>query len=292
MTSISPSALIAQRRLGLQLRTIRTEAGHTQETLAEAITAASGTAFSRDRVSSLERGKSWPGAADLETILDCCRTPEALRIEIRTMVREGRALGGNWWDQHGEVPRALARLIAFEDAAERVIDASNACLPGLLQTRSYIEALFQFSAFEAGAGRTQTLTDIRLRRQGVLTRPDNPLILEGLVCESALRAQVGGRDVMRQQLGHLLEQMDLPNITMRVLPFSAGAPVALTTPATILDFPGSESSIVANDVRSGVDFEEDPREVRAARRRMDYLAQAALGPVESVDLIHRIHKEM
>ncbi|MGO4429130.1 DUF5753 domain-containing protein, partial [Streptomyces sp. MCAF7] len=129
-------------------------------------------------------------------------------------------------------------------------------------------------------------------RQGILTRR-HPVALDALCLESALRAVVGGREVMRAQLKHLLASLKQQNITLRVIPFEAGAPSVSGYPFTIIDFPGADNRSVVSEERAGGDtLRDDPAEIRRSRRKFADLAEHALSQTETIRRIEEIEKEL
>ena len=78
--------------------------------------------------------------------------------------------------------------------------------------------------------------DLRRARQARLTG-ENALILDAVISETVLRRSIGGVAVMREQLEHLIKMAERPNITIRLLPFSAGAHPGLDGAFSVLEFP-------------------------------------------------------
>lgn len=98
---------------------------------------------------------------------------------------------------------------------------------------------------------------------------------------------------MRSQLSHLLSCAQLPNVSLRVIPFRAGAPSISSTPFTILDFPGAEiRSAVAQERVGGDTITDGPSEVRSYRRKFATLTEHALDRAESIRLIQDAEKEL
>jgi hypothetical protein len=165
-------------------------------------------------------------------------------------------------------------------------------LPGLLQTEPYIRALLERDRLR----RTdqQLINDIRVRliRQRRLTSEDNPLSLVAIVDEAAMRREVGGVEVMREQLRHLVDVSALPTVTLQILPLREGAHSAMGGAFTLLSFPDQEDTeLLYVEYATGALHIEDAGEVRAARLKFDQLRTEALSPVDSVALIERIISE-
>ena len=80
--------------------------------------------------------------------------------------------------------------------------------------------------------------------------------------ESALRVMVGGVEVMREQLQHLLEAIELPNVVFRVIPFAAGLP---TPHLSMLEFGGGASPVLVSGSFGTVNSIGNPTQAELAR---------------------------
>jgi hypothetical protein len=118
---------------------------------------------------------------------------------------------GGWWMQQ--------RIGKLEEAAAEIRTFTPAVIVGLLQTRAYISALFGDSLPPADLDRT---VSARIERQRVLTTGRQ---FTFLMAEGALRWNMGGAAVMAEQLDHLIELLQMPNVKIGVIPW--------TTPATV-----------------------------------------------------------
>ncbi len=133
---------------------------------------------------------------------------------------------------------------------------------------------------------------MRRARQVRLTGHD-PVHLDAVINEGALRRVVGGPDVMRGQLRRLVEMSELPNVVLRVLPFEAGAHPGVDGSFTVLEFsdPG-DPRIVYLDWLTDSDYLHGLREVAAYRYAHERLRAAALPPNDSREMISAIEEMM
>ena len=141
-----------------------------------------------------------------------------------------------WWDTLGRgalVDDALV-YVELEDEATAVRTFKIDLIDGLLQTSEYAAALIQANQPHASDSLIRRQVDARVRRQARL-HTTNPIHVETIITEGALRIPVGGRETMRRQLEHLLALMELPNVDLRVVP-ATGAYPAMGTPFYILSF--------------------------------------------------------
>ncbi|WP_162793630.1 helix-turn-helix domain-containing protein [Streptomyces paludis] len=284
------NALTALRAFGDELRRLRTGAGfRTQES------AAAKLKCSQSKVSYVEAGKRWPDDDLLRKMFRVYGVDASTQADIRASVRAGQSLGRPWWDtaESREVfPGTSMQFFALEDVAETMWVHSGNYVPGLLQTRAYIEALVEFGQREESAAHRRLFVEARLKRQHVLAR-QHPPTLHAFVLEAALRVVVGGRDVMREQLGSLRAAVQRPHVTLRVVPFSAGAAATLGAPFQVYDFPGADRrSVTVRETSRSDEVTDEEGVVEQMRRRFVELAAAACSPEESVQLLEGIEKEL
>jgi hypothetical protein len=101
-------------------------------------------------------------------------------------------------------------------------DFAVSLIPGLLQTGDYARAVITGTLPMATQTEVDQRVQARLERQDRL-HGDPPLELWAIVDEAAIRRMVGGPEVMHDQLAHLAQAADLPNVTLQVIEFSVGA---------------------------------------------------------------------
>ncbi|MGW2257329.1 helix-turn-helix domain-containing protein [Streptomyces sp. NPDC001780] len=287
--SVNANAIFAMRRVGEQLQRLRMAAGLKQEDAGQAL------GVSRFTVSKIERGKTFPTDDQLPQLLQLYGATAEERAGVVATIEQGKSYGRAWYER--PEMRALFtgdsyRYFSLEDAADRLSVHSGTYVPGLLQTREYVEALAAFGQKQESAERREAFVEARMKRQEVLTRR-NPPTVDTLCLESALRSVVGGPEVMGAQLRHLKTCAERQNVNLRLIPFTAGAASTAGAPFTIVDFPGSDNrSVVSLERARGDTLEEDPAEVRISRRKFADLANSALTPEATVRRIEEIEKEL
>ena len=131
-----------------------------------------------------------------------------------------------------------------------------------------------------------------MRRQELLTSkgaPDLWVILD----EAALRRPMGGPAVMRGQLQRLIDLSALPNITLQVLPFTAGAHAGLDGEFTIFSFSDPADPDLVFIENSGGDlYLESNDKVERYRLIFSHLQAAALNPVESIRALTDVQQHL
>ena len=122
-----------------------------------------------------------------------------------------------------------------------------------------------------------------MERQEILVRSDPPPPrLHVVLSEAVLRRPVGGREVMRGQLEHLMRPRDRANVTIQVLPFDAGVHPAMVGPFTMMAFPDPDDLGIVNvENATGALILEEPAEIRVYDEIWSALQATALSPDDS-----------
>ncbi len=138
-----------------------------------------------------------------------------------------------------------------------------------------------------------------MARQAILRRPIDPPLLQAAIGEQVLRRAVGGPSVMAVQLDRLAEASELPNITLRVIPFGAGYhPGVLSGSFVILRFPlngggvESEPPTVYSDLFTGAIWLDKPDEIEQYSQAFGSIWTATLDDDESRNRIRQAAEEM
>ncbi len=277
---------VRRRRLGTELRRLRESNGYKLEEVAAALGVAPST------LSRIETGKAPTKSAYLNQMLEMYGVPEpAQRQVLIDMAREGHRKG--WWAAYDDVlPSGFDIYVGLEAETAAIRSYENSVVHGLLQTARYARAVLREMFPRHSAEQVERLVDLRLQRQRRLS-DDPPLELWAILDEGIIRRPVGGPDVMRAQLDHLLEAVRQPWLTLQILPFSCGAHAGHGGPFSILEFPDRTDSEVAYvESVAGIIYLEKDKEVRARAEAFDRLRAAALSPAASAELIARIAGEL
>ena len=167
-------------------------------------------------------------------------------------------------------------------------------MPGLLQTEDYARAIISADKPDTDPAEIDRRVQLRIERQALIRRPAAPLELRVALNESILRRPVGGREVMAAQLDALAEAAELPNVTLRVVPFSAGLHHGVMSgPFEILRFPAngdgrdSEPPTVYVDGFTGDLYLDKPAEVEQYADAFEYIWSAAANETSSIRLIRQ-----
>ena len=272
------SPTVRRRELGTLLRKLRTQKGLTVEQAAERLM------FSMSKLSRIETGH---GVATPRDIRDLCElyevTGEAERERLMSLAREGKQPG--WWQSY-ELNQ-FADYVGLEAAAVSIRRYQSTVIPGLLQTRDYARIVHEVMIPKLTRERIDEFVEVRMTRQRLLTQNPAPrfwVVLD----EAVLHRMVGGRQVMSAQLDRLIEVTDLPNVTMQIIPYEAGAHPAMDSTFSMLDFDGSVPSVVYVEGLVGWIYVDSPQDLARYQQVFECLCAMALTPQASVELVARV----
>jgi transcriptional regulator with XRE-family HTH domain len=273
---VTKRAPFLRRRLGRRLREIREGANLT---LTEAASRLDKTR------SALQRIETGVTRADVHFVRSAMDIYDHYDENLLDEARE--AMKPPWFRAFGIED---AGYVDVETYAASVKEFSGLMLPGLLHTEAYVHALFAHSRRRRSPEQLHNDIEVRLIRQERLTSQHDPLELSVIVDESALRREVGGPGVMREQLRHLVEMAELPGVTLQALPLRMHS--ALDGNFTLLSFHDRDDpDLLYVEYATGALHIEEDDEVRACRLKFDRLGVEALSPDDSVALIKRISQE-
>ena len=279
------SPTVRRRRLGLELRQLREAAGLTLEDVGEKLE------WSGAKVSRIENARVRVSPRDVRDLLDVYGiTDETRRKNLILLTREARERA--WWEDYLDaVQPGVQTVVGFETeaAALHVYDAQLA--NGLLQTEDYARAVIRAIWTADSPEQLERRLKLRMGRQGVLVKDDPPQ-LWSVLDESILHRRVGGADVLRGQLRRLIEAAEMPNVTLQVLPFAAGAHAGVDGAFMIAEFPAPDPDIVHVEYRTGALFLDDKEQVLQYNRVYDRLQARAMDPDESVERIIKLAAEL
>ncbi|MFF4253621.1 helix-turn-helix domain-containing protein [Streptomyces sp. NPDC001663] len=273
---------VRRRKLGAELRALRTGAGLTSGEAARMV------GWHQSKVSRIETGSSGAKPADVRLLLDVYGVADAqLRELILVLAGSDEGSGRHhWWHAYrGVLPPTYRDFISLESQASAMRTLETSVVPGLLQTPEYARAVTRAAVDGLDDERLDALVEVRLARQDVL-RADPPLELSAVLDEAVLHREIGGPDVMAQQLGRLVEAARLPQVRLQVLPFAAGAHVGVTGPFVIFSFSRtSDLDVVVLDHLTSSLYLERKEDLQAYTEAFNALQIHALSPEDSLDYI-------
>jgi transcriptional regulator with XRE-family HTH domain len=272
--------------VGAQLRRLRTEAGLSREQAGEAIRA------SEWKIHRLENGQVGFKERDIIDLLRLYGVTDADEVAaFLLLAREANNPG--WWQHYGDVlPRWFRTYVDLESAATLIRTYEGQFIPGLLQTDDYMRAVVQGGDLDQSSEEVGRRVRLRMARQTLLTR-EQPPRLWAVVDEAALRRPVGGREVMRGQLERLIEATKLPNVTLQVLPFDAGAHPAMLGAFSILRFADRAlPDLVYLEHLTNAVYLDKRDEVERYLDVMELVCVASEPPARTVPFLERVLDEL
>jgi transcriptional regulator with XRE-family HTH domain len=273
-----------------ELVRLRRESGLTQEQVAATLE------WSPSKLIRVEGGRSSITKVDVDALLTKYGvTSESTRERLQLLNRGARERG--WWDKYrDDVSPTYLNYVGFEAGAAFVRQFESGFLPGLLQTAEYAEAV---TVNSVDAVRVAAIVGLRLQRQSELAQRDPRPRQYYVVDEAVIRRHVGiAKDpaIMPNQLREIADKAEHDDlVTVRVIPFEAGAHRGLSGPFTLLEFDGGLSDLLYIDAGRG-EFAsmvqgDDPR-IAEYRDDFELLLEDALSAEKSVDLIRSVAEEM
>ncbi|QQQ81069.1 helix-turn-helix domain-containing protein [Saccharothrix sp. 6-C] len=272
---------IRLRRLAGQLRRLRDGTGLRREDVEERTGLHSTTLY------RIETARARPQYRTLDMLLKLYEIPTDEQLRLKALYKQS---AGEGWIQpwHESLREEYTTYISFERDAHGLRHYSAMFIPGLLQTEDYTRAVVRGISYAATPEQVEDRVRTRMERQAVLTK-DRPIKLWAILDEAALHHEVGGRDVMRAQLDRLVEAATAPNVTIQVVPFSAGAHPGMPGEFIVMDFEDPlDHDLVHVDSQAGEIFLESDADITRFRSDFDHLVAVAKSPDDSAALIAEI----
>ncbi|MFE4666742.1 helix-turn-helix domain-containing protein [Streptomyces sp. NPDC056716] len=251
---------------GFELRRLREAAGLTQKQLGEIVN------YTGSLVGQIETARKLPTAEFSERVDAALGTGGSLS---RLLVLVMRSQLPAWFQEVAELEARAVGIFTFQ----------THMVHGLLQTPAYVRAVLGLLDETDLDDRTA----VRLARQRIFEKGDPP-VFWAILGEAALYQQIGSREIMREQLAHLLAFEHNPRINVQVLPFSAGAHAGLQGSFTLYRFERDPDIVYTEGYGSGHPT-ANPDTVKDCSLRYDHLQAAALSLRDSAELIRRVMEE-
>ncbi|MFF8934386.1 helix-turn-helix domain-containing protein [Streptomyces paradoxus] len=278
-----PAPTLLKMLVGVQLAGFREDAGLAQDQAARAV------GFSAAKLSRIESGKGRrpPTENDVRALLELYGTDDyEVSVLLKLLQRAGEP---GWWQRYDKrlMPEWFDRLVGLQEAAATIRTFEIQYVPGLLQTPAYTRAVVQRGLPNAPASEVERRVELRRHRARLLSRTDAPQ-LWAIIDESVLLRVLGSTDVMREQLAHLVEMAGRSNVTLQIVPLSVTNASAPAIPITYLRFGGLDlPDVVYLEHIKSANFLEDRDETEEYRIALDRLADEALKPRDSLELLRQ-----
>jgi transcriptional regulator with XRE-family HTH domain len=285
---VSESPAVARRRLRLTLRSLRDDRSLTQAAVAEALD------WSLSKLIRIERGEVTISRTDVRALLDHYGVIDESTVRpLLDLARASRQR--DWWDEpqfRGQVTRATGQLLDFETAATVIRSFQPSVFPGLLQTAEYAAAIIGYFDEEVSQETRAARLELRTRRFSHVFEQANPPEYHLVIDESVIWRQVGGPQVLADQLDWLLTQIEGERVRVRILLTEDPVPVMLGSFILIdLDVNGDSvagrpnDAVVYREAQASDEIVHDPVEIARHVHIFDRLWRSALDDKPSARLI-------
>jgi transcriptional regulator with XRE-family HTH domain len=272
-----------------ELIRLRKESGLTQEQVAADLD------WSPSKLIRVEGGRSSITKVDLDALLTTYGVAsESQRVRLQTLNRGARE--PRWWDAYREdISPVYLNYVGYEAGASYIRQFQGSSIPGLLQTPEYAEVL---TANSVDAGRVAPVVRLRMQRQQKQAQRTTPPRQYFVIDEAAIRRHVGIRKdpaIMPKQLRRIAERAGSDEtVTVRVIPFSAGAHVGVSGAFTLLEFEGGMPDVLYLDLGRGpfTLISGDDPVVAEYADDFERLIEEALPADESIEFIMRATEDM
>jgi transcriptional regulator with XRE-family HTH domain len=269
----SGSPTVSRRELGAQLRALRTGKGWTVEQVAERLL------ISSSKVSRLETGQRGASLRDIRDLSNLYGLSEEQRQHLADLAKAGKQR--TWWQ-----PLSLPyhAYVGLETEATLIRDFGLGVIPGLLQTEEYARAVIEANVPRRPPDVVEQLIQGRITRQEQILRAERLPQFHAILDASVLHRVVGSPKTMRGQLQRLLEASELPNITISVVPYEAGALPVPNNKFIILSF-SALPDVVYVEGLTGDLFIERAEETDIYNAAFRALEELALAPEQTREII-------
>ncbi|MFH8748184.1 helix-turn-helix domain-containing protein [Streptomyces rimosus] len=274
-----------QARLGAELRKMREAAGKTAREAAGLLST------DQAKISHIEAGRIGVSVERLTRLATFYSCDDAALIDaLCAIATEHR--GQFWWDEYrGRLAPGFLDIAELEHHATRMRSMQSVNIPGIFQTEEYARAIYRGHIPALPPEEVDTRVEHRMRRRGVLER-DDPPHFTAIIHEAALRMRFGGRKVARGQLEYLVIASELPNVVVRVIPFTCEDFIEATQPVLYANGVVPQLDSVQIDSAFGGRFLDAEAELKRYRALLDTAEKASLDAAESRNLIHHIAREL
>jgi transcriptional regulator with XRE-family HTH domain len=269
------SPTVRRRRLASELRRLREAVKLTIEEVGEKLEC------SASKISRIETGHVGVTPRDARDLLDLYNVPPDQLEALVQLAREARQKG--WWHKYNEV--FTGAFVGLESDASSLRAFQALLVPGLLQTEDYIRAVIKSIRPNWAEAEVELRVAGRMERQRLLTAAEPPHYW-AIIDEAVLRRTVGGPSVMHGQMLRLCEIATMPNVTLQIVPFDAGAHSSVEGPYLILGFPEqADPDVVYVDTATGGVYLEEQADVQRYTLMFDHLRASALSPDDSLQMV-------
>lgn len=282
------SSALSQRRLADELRRLRRRVRLTGKEVATQL------GWSEAKLSRIENGQARVKVSDLDELMELYDVSDPHRAELKALAEESRQ-ADPLEALEGDLPEGYARIVEAEWEAETIQTWEPQVIPGLMQVEDYTRAVMQLRpvAYPTPAAAIERRVESRVLRRRVLMRTP-PVEFLFVIDESALIRSFAGPSVMRDQLAHLAELSEHPNIELRILRMD-GKQVIATGAFAYFKYRKAHGvslpDAVALEHLEGTTFIDSEQDVNMYQVVFNALRENSLSPKDSRDMLTAVAHE-
>lgn len=282
MSDAAFGATIAKRKLARRLKELREANGYTANQVCDKLD------WGRGKVGRFE-SNGWvrPEMSDVRDLLRLYAKSDQEGQELEQLAVLARERP--WWRAYADV--FDNEFPGYENDAERIRVFAPLVVPGLLQTRAFVRAYMGGSGVQTSEWR-QKAVEARLKRQEILEREENPPELVAVITEASLMYQWGSAAERREQILHLVDMGQRPNVDLRMLRFEDGAPAGTTGPVNVFDFPGDEPTVVFAETEFTIREVTDAVLADAHIKSFEIIHERAASPGATIAQLRKLAKQL
>ncbi|MFF7995558.1 helix-turn-helix domain-containing protein [Kitasatospora xanthocidica] len=274
---------LRQRRVGTELRKMREAAGLSTANLSRAL------GIDRTQVSQIEAAKVGVSPERLRSFAAACKCMNEPLIDALESIIQDRSKG--WWEEYrGSIPDGILENAELEKTSREFMLWVLTHMPGVCQTLSYAAAVFGRVIPPLPRHELETRTAFRMQRKADLRRDPKPVTF--FIYESVLRTRFGGAAILKEQLASLLDDSELPWMTVRVVPFDIDTFPGAVESLTYAFGAVPELDTVERESSHSTEHLDAISELTSYRYIFDRIESVALNETGSRDLIHKIARTL
>jgi transcriptional regulator with XRE-family HTH domain len=280
---------VARRKVRLAVRDARNAKGYTQTQVAEAMD------WSLSKVMRIESGEVTISQNDLRPLLTYLGIRDRTEVEDLVAAAKASKQRRQWWDDkrfQGMLTPAMKQLVSFEAEATVIRHFSTVGIPGVLQTRDYARGVMQQYTGDLSEDEIEARIESRIRRKSALLQRTPRPHLFTLFDESVLARNIGGRQVMGEQLTAIAQDIEDGWLSVRIHPLDN--PYPGIGPFEIL-YLGSSDVSEAVLYRESMTLDEvidDPERIKQHQARWELLWDASVDEAASTSRITALAHEI
>ena len=283
---------VPRRQLGRYLRDLRNKSRLTVRAAAMQLE------WSEAKIWRIETGQTSLRSLDVEAMCKVYGAPQDITEALMGLAKETKARG--WWHSYGDaIPEYFDVYIGLEEAASHFSWYESELVPGLFQTEDYARAVIRADNPGVNDAEIDRRVHVRMARQALLTRVTRPPVFDVVLNEAILHRPVGGEQAALSQLRRLSEVSELPTVSLRVVPFSAGLHHGIMSGTfELLRFPlngngqETEPPIVYVESFTGALYLDKPHEVARYDTAFKNIWESSLNQQASQELITQVTREL